>query len=64
MSSDDEQGELCSKCEGKYNFLKNTWDVELVCDHKICLKCIMADYPEETDEVICSKCDSLKKIKH
>ena len=53
MSSDDEQSELCSKCEGKMNFIKNTWAVELVCDHKICLKCIMADYPQETDEVIC-----------
>ncbi len=53
MSSDDDQMELCSKCEGKMNTLKHSWPVELICDHKICLKCIMADYPQETDEVIC-----------
>ncbi len=53
MSSDDDQMELCSKCEGKMNTLKHSWPVELICDHKICLKCIMADYPQESDEIIC-----------
>ena len=53
MSSEDEQNELCSKCEGKMDTLKNSWPVELICDHNLCLKCIMADYPQETNEVFC-----------
>jgi len=46
------------------NITNYTLPVELVCDHKMCLKCIMADYPQETNEVTCYKCDSLQKIKH
>ena len=53
MSSDDEQTELCQKCEGRMDSLTNTWAVELVCNHKICLKCVIGDYPQETDEIIC-----------
>ena len=51
MSSEDEQLEFCSKSEIKLNFLKHYWLVELICDHKICLKCIMADYLQVKDEV-------------
>ena len=64
MSSEDEQAELCSKCDGKMDSLKFSWPVDLICDHQMCLKCIMADYPQETDEVFCRKCDCLKKIKY
>ena len=56
MSSEDDQitqSDFCSKCEGSMDIYNFTWPVELICDHRICLKCIMADYPQETDEVIC-----------
>ena len=56
MSSEDDQiqkNDICSKCERTMNFSDHSWPVELICDHKICLKCIMADYPQETDQVIC-----------
>ena len=56
MSSEDDQihqSDLCSKCEGTMNFTNLSMPVELICGHNICLKCIMKDYPQETDEVIC-----------
>ena len=64
MSSEDEQNKLCSKFEGKMDSLKDSWFVELICDHNIYLKCIMAYYPQEINEVFSSKCNCMKKIKH
>ena len=43
------------------NFSKHSWLEDLICDLDVCLKCIMADYPQETDEIFCLKCDNLKK---
>ena len=64
MSSEDEKNKLCSKCEGKMDSLKDSWSVEIICDQNIYLKCIMADYPKEINEVFCSKWNCMKKIKH
>ena len=53
MSSEDEQAELCSKYERKVDYLNHSSLEDLICDHKICLKCIIVDYLGETDNYFC-----------
>ncbi len=43
------------------NFSKYPWLEDLICDLDVCLKCIIADYPQETDEIFYLKCNNLKK---
>ena len=64
MSSQEEEkkmsSDLCTKCEKPMKFLNDAnFPVELTCGHKVCVKCILKDLPEEKEELCCQVCDSV-----
>ena len=69
MSSDEEekkgQSDLCTKCLKSMRIINDfSLPVELTCGHKVCVKCILKELPEEKAELSCQVCDSAQKIKH
>ena len=63
MSSQEEEkkisSDLCTKCQKPMKFINDfSFPVELTCGHKICVKCIIKDLPEEEAELCCQVCDS------
>ena len=55
LTKDDQihQSKLFSNCKGGKKFINLTILVEKIFGHNICMKCIIADYPQENYEVNC-----------